>query len=84
MLRWKKVDRSKSCPMPAMCYHGYRRGEINPAAVVEKPIWAENRNLPLWTVEIIGRGRIVSGGYDCFPLREAKSIANREVTPLTE
>ena len=53
------------------CWHGFHEGQDNPCVILERNDFGRK----LWTVEIVGRGRVTDGVYDCFLLAVAKEVA---------
>ncbi len=49
----------------------WRRVLNNPCAILERNDFGRK----LWTVEVVGRGRVTDGTFDCFPLETAKQVA---------
>lgn len=62
-MKWRRV-------FPG-CWHGFFEGQANPSVILESNDFGRK----LWTVEIIGRGRVTDGMFDCFPLAIAKQVA---------
>jgi len=55
----------------AGCWHGFRDGQNNPCAILERNDFGRR----LWTVEVAGRGRVTDGVFDCFAFAIAKQVA---------
>jgi hypothetical protein len=53
------------------CWHGFHEGQNNPCLILERNEFGRR----LWTVEIVGRGRVTDGRFDCFRLADAKEVA---------
>lgn len=67
-MKWRRV-------FPG-CWHGFQNGQNNPCAILERNDFGRR----LWSVEIVGRGRVTDGVFDCFPLAVAKEIAIKALT----
>jgi hypothetical protein len=64
-MKWRRVF--------AGCWHGFQDGQNNPCAILERNDFGRK----LWTVEIVGRGRVTDGVFDCFAIAVAKQIATK-------
>lgn len=67
-MRWRRV-------FPG-CWHGFEEGQNNPSVILDRNDFGRK----LWTIEVVGHGRVTDGTYDCFTLAIAKQVADKALT----